>query len=97
MNKQETLEAIKVMQAWCEGKDVEVKHIFTSPVAWLFLSREATPSWNWQDFEYRIKSQPMEIQVWVNPQGGLGRLVEQDEPHSADGWTKKKFREVSES
>lgn len=57
MNREETKEAIKVMQHYADGGEVEASggdgwHRFISPGA---------PSWNWVDFEYRIKEEPMSI------------------------------------
>lgn len=59
MTKDETREAIKVMQAWVDGEgDVEFKAKFAPAVPW----SSAKPSWNWYKNEYRIKPKPRE---WV--------------------------------
>lgn len=58
MNKEQTLEAIKVMQAYVDGEEIEVSAYgkIWQPV------RE--PSWHWDDVEYRIKPKPVEFKVW---------------------------------
>jgi len=64
MNVEETKKAIKVMQAFVEGAEIEAKakdHATT----WY----NATPSWDWEGFDYRIKRQPIEVWAYVTPGG----------------------------
>lgn len=91
MNKVDTLKAIAVMQAYCHGKIIQAR---STTGEWFDLGCE--PDWIWSQ-QYRIKPEPMEIEVWVNPSGKIGRIKEPVEVHSQnDGWTIKKFREVTE-
>ena len=55
MNKEQTKEAIKVMQAYVDGAAVEVAHI-----SGLSFERTSEPVWNWGDYIYRIKPEPRE-------------------------------------
>jgi len=61
MTKEETKEAIKVMQAYVDGEDIEFGHRFCE--SWTGLT--ALPiSWNWTDCRYRIvKPKPVELKV----------------------------------
>ena len=53
MNIEETKEAIRVMQSWLDGKDVECQYHGSE------TRRNAPiPSWNWFDCTYRIKPAP---------------------------------------
>ena len=89
MNKDQTMEAIAVMQAWVDGEQIECRA----------RGREvwhggdcADWIWNWEEKEYRIKPEPMEIEVWVS---GVGSLSLLEKPSIPDlQWTKKLFREV---
>ena len=53
-------EKIAVMQAFADGKRVEYRDKDT-PGDWRIA---AFPCWDWEDFDYRIKSEPRRI--WVN-------------------------------
>lgn len=72
------------MQAWVDGFTVECN----DDDGWTPLRCYQEPVWNWHDFSYRIKPEPMEIEVWVN-----GTRVSTYEDMGPE-WTKKKFREV---
>ena len=57
MNIEETKEAIEVMQAYVDGKDIEMDYNGT----WL---HNKSPLWRWGVFEYRIaEPKPVEIEV----------------------------------
>jgi hypothetical protein len=49
MNIEQTKEAIRVMQAYVDGKEVEA---FSPCQKW---ERVTTPRWGWDDTQYRIK------------------------------------------
>jgi len=66
MNKEQTIEAIRVMQAFVDGKEVEYKHRGT--VEWDTIT---TPHWNWINCEYRIKPTPV-IRPWTADEVPLG-------------------------
>ena len=48
MTREQTIEAIRVMQAYVDGKEVEYLRIGI----WNLIT---TPCWNWNSIEYRIK------------------------------------------
>jgi len=64
MNTLNTQEQIKVMQAYVDGKAIEVqKGVCTE---WLDAPQ---PSWDWWEQTYRIKPEPLELWVNVYPSG----------------------------
>lgn len=53
MTKEETKQAIAVMQAYCEGKSIQFKG--KKDIEWSNSDREGTFAWNWNVYDYRIK------------------------------------------
>lgn len=53
MNTTDTVEAIKVMQAYVDGKNIEC-----AQVEKLIWGPTHSPVWNWNNFTYRIKPLP---------------------------------------
>lgn len=56
MSKERTLEQIKVMQAYVDGKEIE----------WLNEEYDEwdidpDPDWNWDEFSYRVKEEPVYV------------------------------------
>jgi hypothetical protein len=75
MNIEQTIKAIRVMQAFVDGKEVENLH----NGKW---GTVVNPSWNWYDIEYRIKlSAP--LRPWTADEVPLGAWMrkKQDVPH----------------
>ena len=76
-----TIEAIKVMQAYVEGKDVEV----------LFAGKWQTtnvPSWSWSETTYRIKPTAT-LRPWTADEVPLGACIRcKKTPHDRHllGW-----------
>lgn len=70
MDKIDTLKAIKVMQAYVDGKDVEFRSIRCSN--WHSVNK---PTWNFHINEYRIKRVSRKIYINEYP-NGLGRASE---------------------
>jgi len=66
MNKEQTKEAIKVMQAFVDGKEVEYKS--RGIEGWDPI---ITPTWNWLNCEYRIKLTPT-LRPWTADEVPLG-------------------------
>jgi hypothetical protein len=66
MNKEQTIEAIRVMQAFVDGK--EVKYRFCGTVEWYTIT---TPHWNWINYEYLIKSTAT-LRPWTADEVPLG-------------------------
>lgn len=50
MNREQTAEAIKVMQHYADGGDVEVCFQSTSEQPW---TPSTDPTWNWYNYNYR--------------------------------------------
>ena len=69
MTKKETIEAIKVMQAYADGKEVEWKY----PRDDEWHPADGTPVWNWLNCDYHIKPEP-KIRPWTAEEG-LGQRV----------------------
>ena len=69
MTKEQTIQAIKVMQAFVDGKEV-VSQFVTSPQA------TDNPSWNWVNdiSAYRIKPTPV-LRPWTADEVPLGAQV----------------------
>lgn len=71
MNKNEQAQAISVMQAQMDGKEVEcIKrvHMKNDTGKWETAS---TPIWNWQEYAYRVKPTPRSF--WRNFYHSSGR------------------------
>jgi len=58
MNKEETIKAIKVMQAFVDGKTI----VISNDVCFL-LDTSRAPVWNWYNRTYTIKPEP--IERWI--------------------------------
>lgn len=101
MNREETKLAIKVMQAYADGETIqsrEGKRSWQIPSGWKTIDG-MEPDWDWYNHYYRIKPEPMEIEVWVRPNGERAGIVEPADDSAIRkgtelGWTKRKFREV---
>ena len=65
MNREQTKEAIRVMQAYVDGKKVEYEH---PNGIWMLTP---TPCWNWNSGEYRIKTTPV-FRPWTADEVPLG-------------------------
>jgi len=60
MNKEETKQAREVMQAFEGGAEIESK-AERREGAWFYAD---DPCWDWVDYNYRIKPEPLVL--WVN-------------------------------
>lgn len=91
MTKDETKQAIEVMQAYVDGRKIEYRHKASDE--WITVA--ILTSWDWKNWDYRAKPEPMEIDVYFTPEGKpiVEGIVSRDPRHT---WTKKKFREVIE-
>ena len=65
MTREQTIEAIRVMQAHVDGKELEILSPFGK---W---ERATAPRWNWDDTEYRIKSTST-LRPWTADEVPLG-------------------------
>ena len=71
MNRDETIEAIKVMQAFVDGKEVQYlgKELFKQD--WCYT---LTPLWNWEHYDYRIKPTAT-LRPWTADEVPLGAWI----------------------
>jgi hypothetical protein len=65
MTREQTIEAIRVMQAFVDGKEVEYKR---HDEFWMLTT---LPLWNWNSIEYRIKPTPV-LRPWTADEVPLG-------------------------
>ena len=98
MNRAETAEAIKVMQAWLDGKEVEWRYPKAEDEEWSPTgdpSRGETQTWS-ETFEYRIKRAPKVVPwtaetfpkdrpVWVKNKASATGFVQQIHEVSVQG------------
>ncbi len=68
MNIEQTKEAIRVMQAFVDGKEVEVLYPFTQ------AQIATTPVWNWDANKYRIKP-TAKLRPWTADEVPLGCIL----------------------
>lgn len=79
MNREQSIEAIKVMQAWLDGEEVEGMEKDGHP--WKNIYR--TPTWDWARCEYRIKPKPMRKYVVILANGKSDTFDSQHEAISS--------------
>ena len=65
MTREQTIEAIRVMQAYVDGKEVEYER---PDGIWMLTT---TPCWNWNSIEYRIKP-TAKLRPWTPDEVPLG-------------------------
>ena len=94
MTKEQTKQAIKVMQAWVDGEHIQGRVI--GKTEWGDYDGGWNPKWDWDGGEYRVKPKPMEIEVWMNKYnpGHPLRIVDSNDGYMiSDGYQKKTFIE----
>ena len=57
-------EKIAVMQAAERGEEIEGRHLWSK--SWMNIP---TPTWNWDEFDYRVKPKPQKFWVVFNKEG----------------------------
>lgn len=62
MTREETKEAIAVMQAYVDGQNIEFKIRIDPNDPW---GDNSSPTWNWDDCNYRVAQDKAE-QAWAN-------------------------------
>lgn len=75
MNIEQTIEAIRVMQAWTEGRPVECAEV--NNLKW---GDTFSPVWNWNNFTYRIKP-TSKLRPWTPGEVPLGAQMRQSANH----------------
>ena len=68
MTREQTIEAIRVMQGYVDGKELEILSPFGK---W---ERATAPRWQWDDTEYRIKP-TAKLRPWTADEVPLGAWV----------------------
>lgn len=68
MNREQTIEAIKVMQAWVDGKQLEFR---TASTGWQEVKH---PVWDFVCYYYRIKSTTT-LRPWTADEVPLGAMI----------------------
>ena len=68
MTREQTIEAIRIMQSWVDGKEVEFK--------WMSKDWNSTdkPEWNWSAYDYRIKPTAT-LRPWTADEVPLGAWI----------------------
>lgn len=98
MNREHTLEAIAIMQAWADGLPVEGKQ--WGAQIWQEIDTRTFCGWNFHGYEYRLKPVPRVGYLLVDHTGGTGdRFYDESDARSAirarNHWVgMKKFVEV---
>ena len=74
MTREQTIEAIRIMQAYVDGKEVEFK--------WGSMDWNSTdkPEWNWSAYDYRIKPTAT-LRPWTADEVPLGAQVRSKSYH----------------
>ena len=77
MTKEQTKEAIRVMQAFVDGYTIEAAEVHD--IKWGYT---LSPVWNWNNFNYRIKPTPT-LRPWTADEVPLGAWMrkKQDVSH----------------
>lgn len=68
MTQEETKAAAAVMLA-SETKNIQQRFRYgKSEADWLDVNE---PEWDWDSYDYRIAPEPVEVEVWVHPDGRI--------------------------
>lgn len=97
MTREETLEAIKVMQHYADGGEVEARLIDQRHFGEKAWTHHENPWWVWPDFDYRIKKTTKKIKLEAFLVDGLLSWFKEGQE---DGWprvpSEDKWVEVEE-
>jgi hypothetical protein len=72
MTREETIEAIKVMQAYVDGKEIQTLNCAAH-------HKFSEPEWDWEYFDYCIIDEPLEKEPQKIPAFSIGDYVEEKE------------------
>lgn len=92
MTPEEAREAAEVMLAFAEGAEIEYRNE-ASDHEWLPLP---TPSWAWENSEYRVKPKLWRNKLWVHKNGSSLPFCGTEDPHRwvSSGWRLIEVEEV---
>ena len=100
MNRERAKELLPIIQAFAEGKDIQFRY-YKEGYEWADMRKDDrfTATFPAEDYEYRIKPEPMEI--WVNVYPGradcfISERKAVDAATQACMHVAKHFREVTE-
>jgi len=81
MTREETLEAIKVMQHYADGGEVEARLIDQRHFGEEAWTHHDNPWWVWPDFDYRIKkaTKKIKLEAWIDVCGELRWFSERED------------------
>jgi hypothetical protein len=101
MTREETIEAIKVMQHYADGGEVEARLIDQRHFGEKAWTHHDNPWWVWPDFDYRIKktTKKIKLEAWMeNADGNLVWQYENSEvqPYLSRVPSEDKWVEVKE-
>lgn len=82
MNKAQTKYAVAVMQAHLDGKPIECQRIGTLTEFWIADNNNPELSWNWEEFNYRVKPEPRVFRVWIRENS----IYAYHESHAIKSW-----------
>ncbi len=69
MKTEETIAAIRVMDAWVKGKSIECAE--RNNLKW---GETLSPAWNWSNYTYRIKP-TLKLRPWTSDEVPLGAWI----------------------
>lgn len=104
MSREYVREYAAVMLSYASGKTIQYRRRYCKPGTELpegaWGDHPEIPAWDWGNFEYRVKPEPMELWIWVK-EGKQSTVADNDNATeckfmSDKGWARKKFREVIE-
>lgn len=91
-------EMITVLQAAKEGKLIQCREKTDDDSAYWTEGSVGSFVWNFNNYDYRVKPEPMELDAWLGKDGKLAHPQYHCPEYDwvAKGYVKKKFREVIE-
>ena len=78
MNKEETIEAIKVMQAFVDGETITSRPMGLNDVK--SPTYATNPEWDWFSYIYEVKPKPRELWVGFRESGRADHCIPIDKP-----------------
>ena len=92
MNREDTKQAIEVMQAYVDGAEIEAQ--FLDNGNWVKETKDLGPTWNFGACSYRIKPKPREF--WICTTKGSHRHYYNCVDHKPVNTNYIKVREIIE-
>jgi hypothetical protein len=81
---QTTLERIKVMNAFVDGRRIECRQ--RSRVEWVYT---CNPVWNWEVVEYRVEQGKKKLLAYIDTNGELRQILSTSAlSHASASWSR---------